>query len=91
MTFRHCKFAQQPNGDFMNDKNNIEKNVDLTTEETQILTDLTKEARERLETWKKSPNPQKYTAFTTTVCQIQAFLSQLLALRGIKTSPYKTA
>lgn len=65
--------------------------IDLTEEEAQILTQLTKEARERLETWKKAPNPQKYIAFTTTVCEIQAFLSQMLALRGIKIAPYKTA
>ena len=75
----------------MNEKKLEEDFVDLTTEETQILTDLTKEATERLEIWKKAPNEQKYIALTITMCQIKAFLSQLLALRGIKTSPYANA
>lgn len=73
----------------MNDQKNSEDGIVLTDEESNILTELSNEARTRLETWKKKPTPQKYLAFAITVSELQGFLSQLLALRGLKTSPYK--
>lgn len=75
----------------MNDKKNIEENVDLTEEESNIITELIEEAHTRIEAWKKKPTSQKYIAFAITVTQLQGFLAQLLALRGIKTSPYATS
>ena len=74
----------------MNEKN-IEEDIDLTEEESNIITELIEEAHKRIEAWKKKPTPQKYLAFAITVTQLRGFLAQLLALRGIKTAPYKTA
>ena len=88
---RHCKFATKLRGDFMNAKKNIEEDIDLTEEESNIITELIEEAHTRIEAWKKKPTPQKWVAFTITVSQLQGFLAQLLALRGIKTSPYATS
>lgn len=63
---------------------------EITDEEFEILSKLTKETRERLEFYKKEPSSQALLSLIVIESEVMGFLKQMLALRGVRTSPYKT-